>query len=85
MSLSYKFARRLILSQSEVASSITSRHYTNYNLYNSLFVYLFGSYLWSNMVLTYIFCILFLAFDFWTVFIFSAAAAAARSFCSLTD
>eukprot|EP00392_Amoebophrya_sp_AT5.2_P012902 g13009.t1 len=32
-----------------------------------LFVYLFGSYLWSNMVLTYIFCILFLAFDFWTV------------------
>ncbi|CAD7932176.1 unnamed protein product [Amoebophrya sp. A120] len=32
-----------------------------------LFAYLFGGYLWSNTVLTYIFCILFLAFDFWTV------------------
>jgi len=32
-----------------------------------LTVYLFGGMLWSNAVLTYIFCILFLAFDFWTV------------------
>ncbi|CAD7975183.1 unnamed protein product [Amoebophrya sp. A25] len=32
-----------------------------------LLVYLFGGYVWTNAVLTYIFCILFLAFDFWTV------------------
>lgn len=42
----------------------------------ALFIYLFGTWFTSNFVFLFVVCVLLLAFDFWTVKVWAAVAAA---------